>query len=259
MKKINIILLFLSCVNLYSQNGYIEYGYIEAFGIGNAQGPEYNAFLIFNKEKSYYVTAKDSLETTEKINSQQSFENKEDSDLSGAIYNGLKSSKDGDQVFFSAVDKNMYSTFYYDNVDYIKDGEIIFAWTITNETKKIGKFNCSKATTSFRGRDYTAWFTNEIAVPFGPWKLNGLPGLIVEAYDKGKFVYWSLKNFEYPTTKAEVKFEKSTIKYKPYSKFKEFQKIELEKEKERNLIFKKQYPNVELGEPKLNEMFIECE
>ena len=42
-------------------------------------------------------------------------------------------------------------------------------------------------------------------------------------------MYWSLKNFEYPTTKAEVKFEKSTIKYKPYSKFKEFQKIELEK------------------------------
>lgn len=99
MKKINIILLLLSCVNLYSQNGPRIWIY-RSFGIGNAQGPEYNAFLIFNKEKkSYYVTAKDSLETTEKINSQQSFENKEDSDLSGAIYNGLKSSKDGDQVF----------------------------------------------------------------------------------------------------------------------------------------------------------------
>src|SRR5690606_1176703 len=39
-------------------------------------------------------------------------------------------------------------------------------WKIDNETKKIGLFTAQKATVNFRGRDYVAWFTSEIPVPF---------------------------------------------------------------------------------------------
>jgi GLPGLI family protein len=56
-------------------------------------------------------------------------------------------------------------------------------WNIADSTKKIGNYTCSKATAHFRGRDYTAWFTPQIPVPYGPWKLVGLPGLILQAYD----------------------------------------------------------------------------
>lgn len=56
-------------------------------------------------------------------------------------------------------------------------------WTITDEQKVIADYTCVKATVSYRGRDWTAWFTPEIPLAVGPWKLHGLPGLILEAYD----------------------------------------------------------------------------
>jgi len=56
-------------------------------------------------------------------------------------------------------------------------------WNMADSTKKIGKYDCTRATAHFRGRDYTVWFTPQIPIPYGPWKLIGLPGLILQAHD----------------------------------------------------------------------------
>lgn len=58
-----------------------------------------------------------------------------------------------------------------------------FKWNITTETQQLLKYNCTKATTEFRGRTYEAWFTEDVPVANGPWKFGGLPGLIVNIKD----------------------------------------------------------------------------
>ncbi len=69
-------------------------------------------------------------------------------------------------------------------------------WKLHEEFKKVGKFKAQKASTSFRGRNYNAWFTTEIPIEIGPWKFHGLPGLILEVRDSElgvQFLFTSLK------------------------------------------------------------------
>ncbi|MFN5423191.1 MAG: GLPGLI family protein [bacterium] len=56
-------------------------------------------------------------------------------------------------------------------------------WTTYKDEKTIGGIPCLKAVTQFKGRGYTAWYAPSITISDGPWKLGGLPGLILEAYD----------------------------------------------------------------------------
>jgi len=71
-------------------------------------------------------------------------------------------------------------------------------WEIFNETKKIGDLDCQKAQGDFRGRHYTAWFSNKFPTTDGPFKLCGLPGLILEAYDEKKHFIFSVVSVEFP-------------------------------------------------------------
>jgi GLPGLI family protein len=61
------------------------------------------------------------------------------------------------------------------------------SFTILEEYKNIYNYKCQKATTTVYGREFEIWFTTDIPVSDGPWKLSGLPGLIIEAHSKDKF------------------------------------------------------------------------
>ena len=59
----------------------------------------------------------------------------------------------------------------------------IFNWKLTQETSAIGGYNAKKATCDFGGRSWVAWFAPELPYSDGPYKFNGLPGLIVKVGD----------------------------------------------------------------------------
>lgn len=52
------------------------------------------------------------------------------------------------------------------------------------------------AKSSFRGRNYFAWHTNEIPINYGPWKFKNLGGLILEAYDDTNTFHVSALNIK---------------------------------------------------------------
>lgn len=84
-------------------------------------------------------------------------------------------------------------------------------WELIDETKFILKKECKSAKTKFRGRNYFVWYAPSIHSANGPWKLGGLPGLILEAETEDHlFKYYayelnenSKENVEIPDIKSE--------------------------------------------------------
>lgn len=72
-----------------------------------------------------------------------------------------------------------------------------FDWHFAaDSTCNILGYECQLAQCDFAGRHYSAWFTAELPLPYGPYKFGGLPGLIVRLQDdEGQFV-WTLTGFE---------------------------------------------------------------
>lgn len=56
-------------------------------------------------------------------------------------------------------------------------------WEITDEKKNVCGWTCRQAIGSFRGRFYYAWFADQLPSSAGPWKLGGLPGIILALED----------------------------------------------------------------------------
>lgn len=56
-------------------------------------------------------------------------------------------------------------------------------WELADGERTILGYACRRARCTFRGRNYEAWYTPEIAVSGGPWKFGGLPGLILAVRD----------------------------------------------------------------------------
>lgn len=73
-----------------------------------------------------------------------------------------------------------YDKFATDNGFYSEEADEM-KWEIGDSTTNILGYECNMATTLYHGRRWTAWFAPELPMPFGPWKLRGLPGLILKA------------------------------------------------------------------------------
>lgn len=63
-------------------------------------------------------------------------------------------------------------------------------WIVVEDsTATILGYECILAESDYHGRHWRAWFTPEIPMSFGPWKLHDLPGLILKAEADGGFSF----------------------------------------------------------------------
>ncbi|WP_438711934.1 GLPGLI family protein [Aquimarina muelleri] len=199
MKYLPLLIVFYSCL-LHSQKGIVYYGQITSPGMKSPAGPDLNSFLVFDKKESYYVTAKDSLEKSV-ANQKAIYTGSNDQQVA---YNGDKTFRYGKQVYYDRKKDSMWWSQRFRGNIYVSEKRPTIKWKLEKETKKIGNFKTYKAVGEFRGRTYTAWYILEVPLPYGPWKLQGLPGLILEAYDEKKEMYLYFKSLEYPTENKAI-------------------------------------------------------
>lgn len=72
-------------------------------------------------------------------------------------------------------------------------------WKIVEGSTTLLGYPCEKATATYAGRTWTAYFSQDIPSTRGPWKLSGLPGLILKAESTDgvhRFVAQALFNVE---------------------------------------------------------------
>jgi GLPGLI family protein len=63
-------------------------------------------------------------------------------------------------------------------------------WSLSDDTLTVCGYPCKKASARYGGRNWTVWYSEEVPTTAGPWKFNGLPGLIMKAEDSNHL--WSM-------------------------------------------------------------------
>ena len=149
--------------------------------------------------------------------------NRFNEDNPGATAINLAPSSEYKKRYYQVYDKrknNMLNTLYIgDTAILCKEPIPNIQWKIIGNIKKVGDYNCVNATCAFRGRKYNAWFTTEVPVQVGPWKFNGLPGLIIEIMDESSHFVWSVTKIKFVESAEEFKISNSL----PTCSIKEFE------------------------------------
>lgn len=116
--------------------------------------------------------------------------------------------------------RNSSENFWYrDFLDYfiVKTKDDI-KWSLKSEKLTYDSYILQKAETDFGGRHWIAWFSVDVPISEGPFKFNGLPGLIFLIKDsQDNFIYTLIKNtkldFTYDTNNfLETRYGKSPLK-----------------------------------------------
>ena len=89
-------------------------------------------------------------------------------------------------------------------------------WELTDSVTNVLGYECQSARCKFRGREWTVFYTQDIPLMDGPWKLHGLPGLIMKATDEnGHYTFECIgikSKADRPITIYKVPFNKTDRK-----------------------------------------------
>lgn len=105
---------------------------------------------------------------------------------------------------------------------WIKDTFEKIEWQITKESKNIANFKCYKAIGKFRGNTWSVWFSYNLPMPYGPWKLQGLPGVILQASTLNNQIQFLANKVTYINDFKSIKPDivSDTIEFKEFIDFK---------------------------------------
>ena len=204
-KNIFFIILILVMHKSYNQNYNIEYEYEDL----NKFKCKANLYIRANKESLFRVNDQREGGVTQ---------NSEENVI--LVYNDKVS-----KIIYSTLVKSIVRLPLYSKEIIYEDLNSKVKWNLTKKTKIIGKYTCQEAKINLNGRKYSIWFTPEIEIAFGPYKINGLPGLIVELYEetsKTKITFKSIKKLNGTTDFENYKkyiLSKKILSYNEYEVF----------------------------------------
>jgi GLPGLI family protein len=191
--KLHLIttLLLLSHSLSYAQNDSIPIGRVVYIQTANTEGdaPKNGyATLLFNNTQSLYI---------------QNSAPKQDSIFSnggGPVYSTMFGDNEGFPILKIHATRKLFCKItcprFSKNHCIVTDTFGTIAWTLHPEHKRFGQYDCRRATGKYRGRDYEAWYTLDIPISTGPFKLGGLPGLILEARTLDGIVKFQFSSLE---------------------------------------------------------------
>ncbi|WP_144283914.1 GLPGLI family protein [Chryseobacterium echinoideorum] len=202
--KISIIFLFFCCSSLFSQNLVVQYKYSKQKNVEDTTIISQTAFLRIDEKESLFFSEGEYLSDSimiadTKNNKITNFRALPEDYLGGIIGKDLEKRE---VVFYSNdfMDKQFK---YSEKPD--------FKWIITNTKKEILGYNAVLAKTSYAGRSYEAYFTEQIPIQEGPYKFFGLPGLILEIYDTENKHCFSIMGIS--TDRNDITLDLSTTKF----------------------------------------------
>ena len=180
------IFFLLFILNLNAQN--IKVSYVQTYDYGIPDNRFIDLYIDLNKNSSLQVI---SLE--EWLN----FPNKENN-TTYTINASIDRKVKYDYLLMNLEDRSIdiYSDFarkFYKVEDVFPE----FKWELTKEIKKINGIEAHKAFGYYRGKKWEVWYAPSIPYSFGPWKFNGLPGLVLEVKDELNNNYFKIKKIEH--------------------------------------------------------------
>ncbi len=107
----------------------------------------------------------------------------------------------------------------------ITEDVVIPEWTMYEDsTITVLGMECKKATTNFRGRYWEVWYAEELPISQGPWKLCGLPGMILKA-NSPKFMLIEATGIKNKNLEPVTFYNYLNYKYAPIDRMEYLKKV----------------------------------
>jgi GLPGLI family protein len=214
MKKIFLLLCVFSLLSLNGQNkkedsNAVNYKFRstkENLSKTSRFDPEKLDFeLIYNREQSLF-----------KIVDKMELNQNQDYNLTSIIYGG-------NLIYYSNITtgESLFNVNYKGQSFNVIRNQKNHQWIIQNDFKIIDGFKCYKATTTIvkqdKGRNTIktvnplVWFTPDVPTSFGPFGLDGLPGLIIEGTIDGRAYFYADKIVKNNTQNLDISKPKNSL------------------------------------------------